>query len=837
MFRFTLTFDGVSTVIDEPRGFNEYESQIERDFKTHGMFYQFTKGTLKLGFKEDARTILLNAYEVMGDDAEVTLTVERRYEDWQTWTTIYTGTAIIANRDVDLDFFNVDFEETGFIQDIMNNLDTPLDLGLTKDLKGNTIAALNPQNINLYPKKLLNTYSTRIADGTGFTTYTDSDTDTGTSFNKFLSINLDDFISGQLTGWQPGAMTETIVRQTAFSTRLLTEANYINSVRGDLTFNSQLKIECNLTATFLASGNHSSYVNVYLYKDGSPVGTFFSDSDFVLGGTSITINTGVVTMDADISQTGLFAEALNKYAIVFIFNGTAAASTNITLDIDLDVYDSSIFNISALSTTDATTCDTYSILRTLRRAVEIATGVPAAVYSDYFGLTNDGNISDGCGAINFITNGYRLRGIDREPVIKIREFLSSLQAMFGVGWSVENNTYDIILPFTFQNDPARILITGDDFRGFLNGSITPSGTYSNDETFTFDSSSYEDGVMILFVNEAPTDETTDATFTISGRLLRVEPLDFFYNDAELFALDSVADYKERSFEDLLFNEIEIGYSKIADDETDANTLDDYNTITNYATPLKKVKGKYSQVSDIIASPYLLEITRRVQFNEGDNLSTRYDDDLFIINTYRSTETVFIPISDEEWTTITGIIDETSTYNLALNPLYMLFKHNLLVNSVAKGKNGLDEYINTFYKNNGSVVLDLTGTNTCLSSTISTASFTLDQDVTLNQLNGSSHLFEPTLIEFTTNLSDQEIADIKEALQGSDTGTYTKYGYITLPDNDGNTVSGWIMEMPYNISNGICNFTLLKRYAVVADNRVTDADDQRITDGGFNRITA
>ena len=517
-------------------------------------------------------------------------------------------------------------------------------------------------------------------------------------------------------------------------------------------------------------------------------------------------------MDADVAQAGLTAEALNKYAIVFEFNGDAAATTDITLDVDLDVYDSSIFNISALSTTDATNCDTYSILYTLRRAIQLATGIGGAVYSDYFGLTNDGNSTDGCGGINFITNGYSLRGIERPPVVKIREILKSLQSMFGVGWSVEYNTYTLNFTGTFDSVSGALqLVNFTNFSGVLTGSITIAGTYSNDGTYNVVSGEYGDGNITLILDEYLSDETSDMTITFTARMLRVEPLDFFYNDAEMIAFDSVAEYKERAFEDLLFNEIEIGYQKISDDENNVNTLDDFNTITNYSTPLKKVKGKYSQVSSVIASPYLLELQRRTQFNEGDNLSTRYDDDLFIINTYRAGDAVFIPVSDENWDTITGLIDETSTYNLVLNPLYMLFNHSLLVNSVRKGKADTEEYLSTFYKNNGAVVLDLKASFTCLADLIGTSPLTLNQDITLAELNNGDSIFEPTLIDFTTNLSDLQVLYIKEALEGTDSGTYTKYGYITLPDNEGNTVSGWIMEMPYNISNGICNFTLLKRW--------------------------
>jgi hypothetical protein len=364
------------------------------------------------------------------------------------------------------------------------------------------------------------------------------------------------------------------------------------------------------------------------------------------------------------------------------------------------------------------------------------TGVPDAAESDYFGLTNDGNLSDGCGGINFITNGYRIRGIDREPVIVLRDFLNSLQAMFCCGWSLES-IY---------------------------------GSY----------------------------------------VLRVEPFEYFYNDHEMFELSSVVNYKETAFDDLLFNDIEIGYAKIADDEENANTLDDFNTITNYSTPLKKVKNKYSQISDIIASPYLIEITRRVQFDQGDDLSTRYDDDLFIINTFRTSPTTFTPVSDENWDAISGLIDETTTYNLALNPLYMLFQHSVLVNTISKGKLGSENYQNTFFKNNGDVILELKPSFTCLSGLIPTYPLTLNQSVAISTLNAGSKIFEPTKIECEVVLSDAQLAGIKDALEGVDSGIYSQYGYISLPDNEGNVVSGWILDMPYNISNGIVTFTLLKR---------------------------
>ena len=77
LFRFKLTYSGADTTVIEPQGWDAFQSELKRDFKSHGVVFKYTSGTLKLGFA-DGRTLLEDAFRNDGYDAVVTLTVDQR---------------------------------------------------------------------------------------------------------------------------------------------------------------------------------------------------------------------------------------------------------------------------------------------------------------------------------------------------------------------------------------------------------------------------------------------------------------------------------------------------------------------------------------------------------------------------------------------------------------------------------------------------------------------------------------------------------------------------------------------------------------------------------------
>lgn len=814
-FQFILTYDGTDTEVDQPEGFDVLNATVKRDFKSHGLVFQFTSGSLRLGFDGDGRTVLYDAFQADGDDAEVTLTIKRKYENWQAWTTIYTGTAVMENREVTLDFFYVDFENIDFIQKFQNYKETVISLGTTEDLEGNDLQTLVKQEIPLYSKRLLEYYQVRRGAGSGFLTVLNSDRPSPsptTLFTRYFTFNLTDFVEGSLTGWQTDV-------QTAFFDDLPTTANYINSETGQFTFDGSIKFEATLDIVFASSGVRRGIVALTLYKNGAKVDTFYSKTTDAVSSSTIQVATGIQTITLDFTE-GVQATDLDEYLIVFEWTGqvvTGSAET-ITMTTDIDLYDSSYAKPSILTSTGVTLCECYTIHQILRRSLEIITATGGSFYSDYFGTIEEGYDADGCGALNVIPNGYQLRTIDRDPSLTIQEFLESLQALFAIGWGIEPWSDSFTSTALFEG-PNIFAISGN-YLGRIGGTLVITNSGSNDGTYKVTSVNYTGTQTQITTEEAIASELPGPTITFasSGHRLRVEPFEFFYANELLLSFSEVADYKEAAFEDLLFNEIEIGYETISNDETNPNTLDDYNTRATWTTPLRRVKGKKSFLSKIIGSPYLIEEQRRNQFDETPNQSFKYDDDLFIINCQRGGAYGLEPVSNELWDTVSGIIDPSTTYNLALNPLYMMFQHAVYFNAVTFGKGVQDVYRNTDYKANGDLVLELAPYANCEGDLIGYSQYTVSQNLAVGNFKLGERIWEPTMITCKVALSDDQIDAIKSAMQGVDSYDYPKYGYISVPNNEGETVSGWLLEMPYEIQNGITEFQLLKAQVTQLEGR-------------------
>ena len=165
LFRFKLTYSGDETTVIEPRGWSDFKSEIKRDFNAHGVIFKYTSGTLKLGFA-DGRTVLETAFRNDGYDAIVTLTVDQRAATTDAWVNAFTGNAVMKNRELDEDYFNVDFETSTFQQRVINRLDTKVKLAATIDLDGNALSgAINSNSDNWTNIRLRNKYTADFREG------------------------------------------------------------------------------------------------------------------------------------------------------------------------------------------------------------------------------------------------------------------------------------------------------------------------------------------------------------------------------------------------------------------------------------------------------------------------------------------------------------------------------------------------------------------------------------------------------------------------------------------------------------------------------------------------
>ncbi|MBS1618840.1 MAG: hypothetical protein JST76_10000 [Bacteroidetes bacterium] len=92
-FRFTLhnTAGGISTIIDEPVGMDKVSLHMKRDDNYHGFLDAVDDSLGTFQFYGDAYTLLRDAYNTDGVDADVRLTIEFQCADTAVYDTLYVG--------------------------------------------------------------------------------------------------------------------------------------------------------------------------------------------------------------------------------------------------------------------------------------------------------------------------------------------------------------------------------------------------------------------------------------------------------------------------------------------------------------------------------------------------------------------------------------------------------------------------------------------------------------------------------------------------------------------------------------------------------------------------
>lgn len=125
-------------------------------------------------------------------------------------------------------------------------------------------------------------------------------------------------------------------------------------------------------------------------------------------------------------------------------------------------------------------------------------------------------------------------------------------------------------------------------------------------------------------------------YGFEGDIFRHEPIEHFFADVETLVIPNVDldNYNETLFNELYFNNIEIGYKTGFDSEQFFN--DDPQGDHQYLLPINNPVEEFDFRSEYIASMYALENKRREQFLRQER-STKFDDDIFLIKTTEISE--------------------------------------------------------------------------------------------------------------------------------------------------------------------------------------------------------
>lgn len=302
-----------------------------------------------------------------------------------------------------------------------------------------------------------------------------------------------------------------------------------------------------------------------------------------------------------------------------------------------------------------------------------------------------------------------------------------------------------------------------------------------------------------------------------NELMRFERREFFYRDKEILFIEYASEYQEETAQDLVFNNIEIGYEKYPDEGE--QILDEFNTVHEYTSPIRRHDNKFSQVSKLVASGYAIELTRRERYSsEGVNkTSTKYDDDCFIVAIGDLVDGIYQTEKNENiYADPTTLIDPSTAYNLRFSPKRMLLNWAKWLNGGYMYKDGSELIKNTFVKQNGELFTRTVVNRNCEIDLLNVPIKESD-NIALADFGDRERLFIPDWVTFYARLSKEEVTKIKNAVTNkSQLGD--NYGYISTLDLDGNRVSGWIYEMEWSPASEKVFFKLLK-YKVLLNNTV------------------
>jgi hypothetical protein len=290
-------------------------------------------------------------------------------------------------------------------------------------------------------------------------------------------------------------------------------------------------------------------------------------------------------------------------------------------------------------------------------------------------------------------------------------------------------------------------------------------------------------------------------------LLRVEPLMWFFNsDYCVHACQEVFDYTETTAKDLLLNEFEIGYEKYADN--DLHTLLEFSTYRQYLLPIKRFKGKASKKSGFIASGYMIEILRRIQFAKKPKDSDTNDDSIFLftLSDINGSECE----RDEAFTRVSGEDDVSSIYNARISPARMALNWIPFLSSLCYHKPSSEQIRCQFYKQNGAFTTELKG---------EPFSVTEYQDFRVSR----NKKFIPSISEFKTPMYAKDYLRIRDSLL-SRLAEDENNGYIQFFDHLGTVKTGWVMEMEYDAYRELASMKLLLRNSLYVEQPTYDAEE-------------
>ena len=280
--------------------------------------------------------------------------------------------------------------------------------------------------------------------------------------------------------------------------------------------------------------------------------------------------------------------------------------------------------------------------------------------------------------------------------------------------------------------------------------------------------------------------------SINNKKFIIEAKKTAYNNTLLYDLGEIKDAKFDFYEPLLANSIKLGYAN--QDYDDLNGRDEFNNTSEFKAPITRVNKLYDLTAPYRADMFGVEFTR-INLQGKTTTDNNSDNDVFMLDVeYDFTDADGIEnykLRRPAFTSITGLIDPQSAFNIDLSPKRIFNKHGAWIR-------GMMWPLTT-----EKITFQTTDKNPLLKTVQGGVTIQENADVVISDLE--PNYFIPITAKFET-IVPENLVDI---MQSNSTGLF-QFTY------NGDTYKGWVIACSQKPSTDVeQQWTLL----LSADNNI------------------
>ena len=280
--------------------------------------------------------------------------------------------------------------------------------------------------------------------------------------------------------------------------------------------------------------------------------------------------------------------------------------------------------------------------------------------------------------------------------------------------------------------------------------------------------------------------------------LRIESVNYFYQDVEILSLPFVPAPEISVQEQLHYSLIKTGYQKWEVERV--NGLDELNSTREYRTILTSVNNTLDITSKFIAGSYPIEVTRQQSFAETGATDTTYDNETFIICIERSAYSFQVERGNID--NAANVFSPATLYNWRIRPYSNLMRW---FKSIANSYPNIIDSENKLYFGSGTGNFlaegELPAGDTCkLENGVKSENRDLSQ-LDFADVLDATPLWKPEFASLRYPLSVAEYRTLRA----------NPYGYISFQCGTGEWKKGFIQDLRYRLNKGEADFTLKLKY--------------------------